>query len=437
MKICFIRPRPHIKGIDTKGLSFIDFPSLSFPTLAAHTPPHHSITMIDERYEKIDFNVPCDLIGITAMTSEVTRAYEIADEYRKRGTTVVLGGPHASALPHEAKTHADSVVIGEAEESWPRLLHDLEHNELQPFYQQTLPTDIRMTPIPDISLISRHMLYGGVQSSRGCPHGCKFCCIGNSKDGKVFRKRPIDHVIQEIRKNKQRIIMFYDSSMTIDPEHTKTLFRVLRGIHKRFICLGNIDILAQDDELLHLSKEAGCIQWNIGFESISQESLHDAKKKTNRVHEYTKAIEKIHAHKMSARGFFIFGFDHDTPDIFENTWEFIQASHLDSANFALLTPFPGTPLFKDLENQHRILTTDWDEYGYHRTVVFQPKILTKTELLNGYKSIYQKYYSWSAIAKRFHHLMRHNITVSNLLIFLIENIFIRAHFIYYNRRKNQ
>jgi radical SAM superfamily enzyme YgiQ (UPF0313 family) len=445
MKILFIRPCPSRKGIDTKRLPLLERlisqshmfpPPLAFPTLASLTPRHHSITVIDESYEKVNFSGPYDLIGITAMTNEVTRAYELADEYRKRGIPVVLGGPHVSALPNEAKTHADSVVIGEAEESWPRLLHDFENGELQPFYRQKHPTDARLIPPPDISLLTRYMLQGAVQSSRGCPYGCTFCFNGNSKDGKVFRKRPIEHVVQEVRNSKQPIIVIYDSSMTIDLEHTKSLFRAFRGLNKHFICLGNINVLAQDDELLRLSKEAGCIQWNIGFESISQESLNDAKKKTNKVHEYKKAIEKIHAHKMNVRGFFIFGFDHDTNDIFEKTWEFIEQSQLDSVNFSILSPLPSTPLFKNLENQHRILTTDWRQYGYHRSVVFLTKMLTETELLNGYKKIYRNYYRWSAIAKRFYHLVQRNITGSKLIIFIIENIFTRVYFIHYICRKD-
>jgi len=435
MKIVFIQPSTHRERINTIDLSSIAFPPLTFPTLAAHTPPDHSVTMIDERIEKIDFSVPCDLVGITAITCEAPRAYEIADEFRRRGITVVLGGPHVSVLPNEAKTHADSVVIGEAEESWPRLLRDLEKGELQPFYQQTHPTDIRMLPSPDMSLLSFHTLFGGVQSSRGCPNGCKFCSIGNSKDGRVFRKRPIEHVVQEIRQSRKRIIMFYDASMTIDVEHTKALFRALRGLRKRFLCLGNIDILGQDDELLRLSKEAGVIQWSIGFESVSQESLSEVWKKTNTVHNYSKAIEKIHAAKMMVRGFFVFGFDHDTNDIFDKTVEFVQTSHLDAANFGMLTPFPGLPLFKDLEKQHRILTTDWDKYGFHQPVVFHPKKLTETELLNGYKKAYRKYYSWNAVAKRFHYLVRSHLTFTSLVMFIAENIFIRAYSMHHIGRR--
>lgn len=431
LKIVFIQPSTHPGGVNTKDLSPMTFPPLTFPMLKAYTPNHHSVKMIDERMDEIDFSMACDLVGITAITCETARAYEIADEFRRRGVTVVLGGPHVSILPKEAKTHADSVVIGEAEESWPRLLRDLENGELQPFYQQKHPTDLRTLLPPDMSVLSRNTLFGAVQSSRGCPNGCKFCCIGNSKDGKIFRKRPIEDVVQEIRSSRKHVIMFYDASMTIDVEHTKALFRALRGLHKRFLCLGNTNALGQDDELLRLAKEVGVTQWGVGFESISQESLNEIGKKTNTVQDYVKAIEKIHAYKMLVRGFFVFGFDHDTKDVFDNTVEFVQRSHLDAANFGLLTPLPGLPLYKDLKKQHRILTTDWEKYGFHRPVVFQPKELTEIELLNGYKKTYRKYYNWVAIAKRFHYLVRSHLTFTNLVWFFVENFFARSYTLHY------
>lgn len=434
MKIVFIQPSTHPGGVNTKDLSFMAFPPLTFPTLAAYTPPVHSVIMIDERMEKIDFDIPCDLVGITAITCEATRAYEIADEFRKREVAVVLGGPHVSMLPNEAKNHADSVVIGEAEESWPRLLNDFEKGELKPFYQQTHPTDLRTLLHPDMSLLSCRTFFGGVYSSRGCPIGCKFCHISNTKDGRIFRKRPIEEVVQEIRESRKRIIMFYDASMTIDVEHTKELFRALRGLHKRFLCLGNIDILGEDDDLLRLAREAGVIQWAVGFESVSQESLSELWKKTNKVANYIKTIEKIHAYKMLVRGFFVFGFDHDNKDIFDKTAEFVQMSHLDAANFGMLTPLPGTPLFKNLEQQQRILTTEWEKYGFHRPVVFQPKELTEMELINGYKKSYREYYNWHAIAKRFHYLIRSHFTFTNFALFFVENFFTRSYSLHHVER---
>lgn len=440
MKIAFIQPCSHFKGIQKQHHSFLEklsvkvfmlSPPLTFPMLAAVTPEYHIIKMIDERYEPIDFNEQYDLVGITAMTNEITRAYEIADEFRARGTTVILGGSHPSAVPKEAKQHADSVVIGEAEEAWPQLLLDFEKGNLQPFYQQKQPTHLHNLPSPNLSLIFRNFMETGVQSSRGCPFGCKFCFIGNSPAGKVFRKRPIEQVVQEIKNTRQKIIIFYDSSLTVDLNHTKDLFKALRGLNKNLICLGNINTLNKDDELLRLSKEAGCIQWNIGFESVSQQSLDDVIKKTNIVDTYHQAIEKIHAYNMNVHGYFIFGFDHDTNDIFDKTWEFIKQSKIDSANFSILTPLPSTPLYKELRRQHRILTTDWSQYGYHRTVVFKTKNISEEELLEGFRTIYRQYYTWHAIATRFFNLMKRGGSFSKLFVFVVENIVSRSYYLHY------
>jgi radical SAM superfamily enzyme YgiQ (UPF0313 family) len=440
MKILFIQPCPQLKGINGPPLPSFErliikigmlIPRLSFPILAAITPEQHSVKMIDERYENIDFNCQYDLVGITAMINEISRAYELADELRRRGTKVVLGGPQVSALPTEAKEHADSVVIGEAEEIWPQLLHDLENGELKPFYQQLHPTNAQKIPSPKMSIISHYFIEGGVQTTRGCPNRCKFCYIGNSPEGRVFRKRPIEQVVQEVKNSRQKIIIFYDTSLTIDPRHTKSLFKALRGLNKNFICQGNVDVLRQDDELLSLSKEAGCIQWNIGFESVSPQSLEDANKRTNMVEGYHQAIEKIHNHKMNVHGYFIFGFDHDTKDIFDKTWDFIQQSKIDSAHFSILTPLPSTPLFEELQKQNRLLTTDWHQYGFHRTVVFKTKNISETDLLEGYKKLYQKYYSWHAIVNRFFNLIQRGISVSKIINFSIENIFTRPFYLKY------
>jgi len=436
MKILFIQPCSHLKGIKNNRLSLINklivklymlCPSLSFSMLAAVTPKEHSITMIDERCKKINFSKKYDLVGITAMTNEATRAYELGDEFRKRGVTVVFGGPHVSALPEEAINHADSVVIGEAEELCPIFLKDFEKHEIKLFYQQENPIDLSNIPPPKRSITERCLIQNGVQTSRGCPHGCKYCFIGNSPQGSIFRKRPIEQVIKEIKKIPQRVIVFYDSSLTIDLDHTKSLFKAMKGLKKSLICLGNINILKENDELLKLSKEAGCIQWNIGFESVSQQSLNEVNKMTNKVESYYEAIEKIHSYGMNVHGFFMFGFDHDNKEIFDQTWDFIQKSKIDSASFSLLTPLPGTPLFDELSQQGRILTKDWWKYGYNKNLVFKAKNFSETEIREGYKKIYQNYYSWIEIAERFANSIKRGISFSKIIIFLIENIFSRPH----------
>jgi radical SAM superfamily enzyme YgiQ (UPF0313 family) len=202
----------------------------------------------------------------------------------------------------------------------------------------------------------------------------------------VFHARPVEDVIEEISLLHQKIFFFTDFSMTIDLAYTKELFRQMRGLKKKFICGGNVDDLAEDDELLRLSHDAGCIEWISGFETFSQEALNGAHKKTNIVEEYARAVKKIHSYKMAVFGTFVLGFDEDTPDIFHTMQKHIGGLSMDSVNFALLTPYPGTPLFNRLENEGRILTKDWSKYN-RKNVVFQPKNMTKEELERGFRNI--------------------------------------------------
>jgi radical SAM superfamily enzyme YgiQ (UPF0313 family) len=210
--------------------------------------------------------------------------------------------------------------------------------------------------------------------------------------------------------------------MTIDIEFSKELFRELKKINKKFICLGNIDILNQNDDLLRLSKEAGCVQWNIGFESISQESLNEVNKKTNKVENYLKVISKIHNLNMNVHGFFMFGFDNDTKNIFKETAAFIKKSNLDSADFSILTPFPGTPVYNEFKKQDRIISSNWSDYIYTK-IVFKPKNLTISEVFEGIKMLNSEFYSFREISKRFINSSKRGFNFSKLLIFVVKNFF--------------
>lgn len=356
-------------------------PPLTFIMLAAVTPAEHYIKLIDERYQKIDYNEKWDIVGISSLTPSAVRAYEIADEFRKRGVKVVIGGWHASALPHESKEHADSVVIGEAEKSWPQLLKDLENGKLKPFYEK--PVDLQTIPLA----CRKKILHKGgyfiaeVQATRGCNMGCKYCSVTNSKYGRRFRFRPIEDVIKEISSYPQKILYFSDPSLTLYPEYTKQLFKSMKGLNKKFSCNGNINILHHDDELLKLASEAGCVEWAIGFESISQESLYSIGKTSNNAKEFKSAVYKIHDHGLGIKGNFMFGMDGDHRDIFDKTIEAISKWNLDLVDFSILTPFPGTPLFDYLEKEKRILTKDWAKYDT-KHVVFKPKHMSPQELLD-------------------------------------------------------
>ncbi len=367
-------------------------PGLTFNVLAALTPEDYSIQVINEEYQKINFDEECDIVGITATTPIVNRAYSIADQFKKRGAKVVIGGCHASALPEEVKQHCDSVVIGNAEETWPMVLRDNGQDNLKPFYKQTELIDPKHMPIPDRKYVRGSLFSDGIQTSWGCSTGCHYCAITNSTYGKHHMHREIKSIIQEIKDIPQKFLRFYDPSLTSNPNYTKELFRNMIGLNKKFLCNGNIHVLGQDEELLALASEAGCLQWSVGLESITQNNLDSIGKLTNKANDYDRAIKKIHDYGMLVKGNFMFGFDDDYPDVFEKTKEKVQSLDVDLPCFYILTPLPGTPLFAEFEQKGRILTKDWSLYDFSH-VVFQPKNIPANILLEKTYEIYDEFYS--------------------------------------------
>jgi len=372
--------------------------SLTLPQVAASTPKNHSIVIIDENYEKIDYEKikNFDIVGITSLTMSSSRAYELADKIRLMNVPVVLGGNHPSALPDEAKKHADSVVVGEAENTWHQLIEDFENGKLKPFYisdKSIPPTSI---PVPRRDLINRRYFVDGLLIKRGCPNRCEFCFI-TSKYSKGIRS--IENVLDEIKNIPVKSIFILDQNMTWNMEYTKNFLKQIKNSGKRWLANGTINVLESDDEFLRLAKEANLFYWYIGFESISQKSLNGVNKKQNKVEKYASAIEKIKNYGMLISGSFMFGFDEDTPEIFDNTLEAIDVWGIDLAEFHIVTPYPGTALYDRLKKEGRIIHEDWSKYNT-ANVVFQPKNMTPKELFDGTKSIAKRFYTIPKILKR-------------------------------------
>ena len=378
--------------------AFSVLPTLYARQIAAITPKKHSVDVINERYFKIDFDEIYDIVHINFTTSTTPRAYEIADKFREKGKTVALSGLHASVLPEEAKQHADSVLLGWGEINWLQLLEDFEKNRLKPVYEPGRYDNSVHIPPTNVELPG-FVMSGAIEATRGCPYKCDFCPEANIPDSSQFYARPVEDVVAEINALPQKIFTFYDSSLTINPEYTKSLFRKMRGLHKHFSCNGNADVLARDMDLLRLSKEAGCVSWLVGFESVSQQTLDEVGKRTNKVEEYAQAVENIHDNGMVVVGCFIFGFDTDTKNVFNETLKLIKELEIDIVDFCILTPFPGTSIFNTLEKEGRLLTKDWSKYNM-KTVVFMPKNMTPEELLWGVRKTYSDFYSVQYTAKR-------------------------------------
>jgi radical SAM superfamily enzyme YgiQ (UPF0313 family) len=371
--------------------TFSILPSLYARQLAAIIPKEHSVKIVNERYSTINFNEDYDIVLIHFNFSSVPRAFEIADAFRQKNIPVVLSGWYPSVFPTEAKIHSDSLVIGKNETCWLELLDDFENDTLKSYYgPKKFDTSVRIPPTN--VKIPGFMMTGAVEATRGCPYRCEFCPETHIPGGSQYFSRPIDEVLDEIRSIPQKIIMFYDNSLTINPTYTKSLFKKMIGLHKKFFCNGNVDILAHDTELVQLSKEAGCIAWLVGFESLSQNTLDAVGKTTNRVEEYRQAIQNIHASHMVVIGEFMFGFDTDTPDVFEKTLTAVKDLKIDVADFSILTPFPGTPMFHRLDNEKRILTKEWEYYDTGHAV-FQPKQMSPDQLRNGVRWMYDAFYT--------------------------------------------
>ena len=374
--------------------TFSILPTLFTWQLAAVTPKKHSVKFVDERYSTINFEEKYDIVLINFNLSSIPRAYEIADVFRKKNIPVVLSGWYASAMSKDAKEHADSVLIGRNEIIWLELLDDFENNtSLKPFYGPVKYDKSQMIPPTNVELPG-FVLTGAIEATRGCLYKCEFCPEGGSQ----YYARPVDEVIDEIKSMPQKTLMFYDNSLTVNPGYSKSLFKKMKALNKKFFCNGNSDVLARDKELVRLSKEAGCVSWLVGFESVSQKTL-DEIGKTGRVKEYSQAIKNIHDYGMAVIGSFMFGFDSDTKDVFDETLKTIKELKIDVADFCILTPVVGTPVFNKFENEGRILTKDWSKYDM-KNVVFKPKNMTPEELLQGVKRMYIEFYSTSYTVRR-------------------------------------
>jgi len=377
--------------------SFSILPTLYARQIAAITPKKHKVTLVNERYSKIDFEKSYDLVNINFTTSTSKRAYEIAKKFRENNAKVVLSGMHPSAVPKESIRYADSVQLGRGENNWNKLLDDFEKNNLKKFYK---PISYKKISIPPTNLqLPGFVFTGAIEATRGCPYGCNFCPEAKTNENTKFYKRPIDDVIDELKEIKQKTVMFYDASLTIDIDYTKSLFNEMMPLKKKFFCNGNVNVLANDREFVELSKKAGCLSWLVGFESVSQETINSVGKTTNKVDEYIRAVDNIHNNKMTVIGDFMFGFDKDKKNVFSKTLKMIKDLKIDVADFCILTPFPGTKIYEKLIAENRILTKDWSKYNL-KNVVFKPKNMNAEELTIGVRKMYKEFYSTPYTSKR-------------------------------------
>lgn len=361
-------------------------------------PPYVETRIIDEEVEPVDFETDADLIGISFMTYNAPRAYEIADRFRgEKGKPVIVGGYHPTFMPEEAKQHANAVCIGEAEGNVPRMMADFAAGELKQFYSSE-PVDLAGLPRPDPALI-RKQDYAPVdvlQATRGCYYQCNFCSVSAFHQHR-FRVRPIAEVIDEL-KSLGRYVLFMDDNIICDRDYAKGLFAEMIPLGKRWFSQCTVGI-AEDEELLHLASRSGCQGLFIGFETLSQDGLRSWKKKANLGKDYLGAVRRLHAAGVAIGAGFVFGCDDDTPDVFERTLAFLLEANIETLQATRLTPFPGTPLFAELDRQGRIFDKNWAHYDFNN-VVFKPLHMTCETLDQGVAWVLRQFHTRSRVARR-------------------------------------
>ena len=382
-------------------------PNLAFPILAALSPSDVEISFTDDLLTPINLKKDLkevDLVGITVLTKTALRAYEIADAYRKKGIPVVLGGIHPTALPEEAKGHADSVVMGEAEEVWPCLIEDLRTGNLKSFYRQESFTELSKVPRPRREILPRKGYFplDVIQVTRGCPFRCEFCSV-QKFFGDSYRFRPIAEVVEEMRNLRHRLIMFNDDNILGNPSYSRELLKALVPLKKKWIGQASLSGLKNTENVALLAK-SGCIGLLIGFESLSKSNLIRAQKYQNDPTEYREIIHTLHRFGITIWGSFIFGFDEDDPSIFEETVAFAIQTKLFSVVFALLTPYPETAFYQRVKEEGRLVQDRWWllERPEESAPFFIPRRMSSEVLRKGWKWAWKEFYSFPSLWKRFH-----------------------------------
>ncbi len=407
------------------------FPKLSLPTIAAYTPDHWHVDLVDEAVQDIDFEHPCDLVGLSVMTCYAPRAYEIAAEFRKRGVKVVMGGVHATYCPDEALQHVDTVVCGEAEDLWPEVISDFEAGRMKRKYEMKSFPSLEHYISPRVELLSpdAYMTRQCSFTTRGCHFDCEFCSV-SPFNGKTTRRRPVQEVVQELLRVKQwirselvermcteslwqafktgvrmrvgiedgSIVAFVDDLHNSNRAYCRELWTALKPLKIKWGCQSTL-FLADDEEMVKLAAESGCVSVFVGMESLDEDCLEETNKPFNRVQKFAKEIDMFHKYGIMVNPGIVFGFDNDDESVFERAVEFLISTKVELAYFNVLTPLPGTALYERYDREGRIFDKDWAKYdGKH--VVFRPSRMTPEQLQEGFHWANHQFYSLPSIWKR-------------------------------------
>lgn len=412
MKIKMILPAlTEAKSPYWRPIKYSLFPPLGLATLAAYCSPDDEVELQDEHVEELITTDAPDLVVIQVYITNAFRAYTLADHYRKKGSYVCLGGLHVTSLPEEAAIHADSILIGPGEDIFPQFLEEFRKGNAKKVYVNQKRSIEEIPPVRR-DLIKRHLYLvpNSIVVSRGCPHHCDFCYKDAFfEGGKSFYTQRVDAALAEIDRLPGRHLYFLDDHLLGNQKFASALFEGMKGMNRVFQGASTIDAILRGD-LIEKAAEAGLRSVFVGFETLSDSNLQQSNKKQNLGRDYSEAIRRLHSLGIMINGSFVFGLDADNKDVFKQTVDWGVQQGLTTSTYHILTPYPGTRLFQQMEKEGRILHRNWDEYDT-RQVVYKTVGLSAEELKRGYDWAYKSFYSWTNIYKASlqHHNLKHCI----------------------------
>ncbi len=377
-------------------------PSLALTSIAAATPPEWEVSYWDENL--LQGAPPWDpfprAVGITVHLTFADRAYALARWYRNRGAKVILGGLHVTSCPEEAAPHADALAVGEGVQLWGRILRDVEAGTLRPVYRGDFRRPYGEEPLPRRDLLCKRsfLTTTSLIATRGCHNRCDFCYMSTRGLQMPYQMRDVEQVAEEFRGSREPYAVFTDNNLGSQPDYLRRLCRALRPLGKIWSAAVSVD-LTDDPALIREMALAGCTGVFVGFESLQSQNLAEARKKSPPAEDYARRVAVFHDSGIQVNGSFVLGFDHDRPDVFERTVDWIEENRLQCATFHVLTPYPGTPLFERLQSQGRLLHRDWRLYDTSH-VVFRPRHMTPEQLAEGYSWCYGRLFSHRSIWRR-------------------------------------
>jgi radical SAM superfamily enzyme YgiQ (UPF0313 family) len=390
VKILLVKPKWFVPDGVYRFLTHVTFTPLHLGILAALS-PGHDVTVVDHDWDEVPFGKDFDLVGITATSFSSSRAFEIADAFRRKGVSVVLGGVHACLMPDECLEHADAIVVGEAEYVWPLVLRDAANGALNRIYRQDRPTEMNDVPIPRRDLLRQDPIVGMIQATRGCNHSCRFCYLP-SVPWHRHRRRDLDLVCEEMRSLPQEVVFFVDDNLFVDEEYAIALCEKIAPLKKAWSVQAPTTV-TKNARLLKAMQRSGCFFVQVGFQTVHPDSLQDAGVAQNKIEDYRAVVRAFHRHGILVQGFFIFGFDSEDTRIFRTAEGYIRQMGLEDALLYILTPYPGTPVFEKLKKEGRLLAAERDRYGW-ANAVFKPAKMSAQELERGVQETYERLFQF-------------------------------------------